>query len=251
MEFRCRKTYFLTLTFDDEHLPVGSPSYQLKYVTDSLQKFMKRLRSKIEYHDFGLNFKYFAVSENGEENGRLHLHVMLFAKGTNTAVLNARTAVPLFRLIDETWKQGRTQIRVANEKHVYYLTKYIFKRCFDLLYHSWKSNGIGLSYMDNKLVEYLRSHVQDFIHLGGKVRYLPRYIRDKCFGGEYEDFKTYLTEKYLKERNNLDDSYSLGYYMLDMQREYSPIPNWLGDRILRLQRDSKELYNIIKYGGSL
>lgn len=247
MEYERRKTYFLTLTFDDKHLPIGTPEQQLEWATDCLQKFFKRLRSKVEYHDIGLNFKYYAVTENGEELGRLHFHVLLFCDGTNKPILNHRTAVPLFRLIDETWQQGRTQIRVADRKKIYYVTKYIFKRCFDVLYHSWKSNGLGLSYMTEKLINFLRIHVQSFIHLGGQVRFLPRFIRDKVF------------DDVIKEKVNSDylsslipaSTFDKRYYVVDWQRQYSPIPDWVGDRLCKMFTDSDELRNLIKYGGYL
>lgn len=251
MEFHKRKTYFLTLTFDDAHLPKGSKDEQLQQATDVFQRFIKRLRSKIEYHDFGLNFKYFAVSENGEEMGRLHFHVLLFADGTNTSVLKFRTAVPLFRLIDETWQQGRTQIRVADIHKIYYVTKYLFKRCFDVLYHSWKSNGIGMSYLENRLITFLREHLQTYIHIGGKVRFLPRYILDKVFSGEYEDFRSYVHLDYIDKISIKEESYDMSYYVKDYFGELSPVPDWLGKRIVKMYSDSVELSNLMKYGGYL
>lgn len=249
MEFQKRKTYFLTLTFDDDHLPSGSPQEQLEEVTRLLQLFWKRLRSFCEYYDIGLNFKYYVVTENGEEFGRLHCHALVFADGSNKKVLNQRTARPLFALIEKCWKCGRTQIRVADEKKIKYVTKYIFKRCFDKLYHSWKSQGIGRSYVTDQLCHFLRSHLQDYIHLGGKLCYLPRYIRHIVFD---DDQLAQLQDRYLLAHPIPEDSYNKRYYKCRWPGDPpSPITDFLGDRILAMQKGNQELYHLIKYGGTL
>jgi len=59
---------FLTLTYDDVHLP-GDQSLQPKHLTD----FFKRLRKKVEYP-----IRYYAVGEYGEETERPHYHIALF-----------------------------------------------------------------------------------------------------------------------------------------------------------------------------
>ena len=167
--------------------------------------------------------------------------------GGNSA-LRQRTACPFFRLIEETWKLGRTQIRKSSEKKVYYVTKYIFKRCFDKLYHSWKSQGLGLSYMTDELIHFLRVHIQSFIHLGGKVRYLPRFIKQKIFD---DDMLSQINEPYILTLNNKDLSISKGYYMKDNFGDICPIANWIGDAIERMFSDNIALSNLIKYGGYL
>lgn len=248
MEFKRKRCYFLTLTYSDENLPIGSKEKQLERATEDLQKFWKRLRSKTEYHELGLNFKYYAVTENGEEMGRLHFHALVFADGDNVRVLNHRTARPLFRLIDETWKLGRTQIRVADEQKIKYVTKYIFKRCFDPLYHSWKSQGLGRVYLTEALIGYLRTHVQGYIHLGGKPRYLPRYIRNIVFD---DDMLVQLNEEYFLNQPPNDERYTKGYYIKDDFGYLSPLYNYIGDRIIKMQDDNKLLNHLQKYGGRL
>lgn len=254
MEFEKHRTYWLTLTFDDEHLPHEYYDPKQKRIisvreqaTDIIQRFWKRLRSKCDYHSFGLHFKYYAVSENGEEFNRFHIHALVFADGTSP-VLQEKTAKPLFRLIDETWKLGRTQIRVADAKKIRYITKYIFKRCFDDSYHSWKSNGIGMSYMSQYLTDYLRIHLQDFIHLGGKVRYLPSYIRHKIFD---DDMLYQVNERYMSHLPSKDEGYDLGFVYYDNWMKPVPLPNWIGKRIDKMMYDNNKLFHLIKYGGRI
>lgn len=59
---------FLTLTYDDDHLPYGGT-----LVMADFQKFMKRLRKK-----YGPNIRFFHCGEYGEKLGRPHYHACLF-----------------------------------------------------------------------------------------------------------------------------------------------------------------------------
>lgn len=60
---------FLTLTFDDEHLPTDE-SINKKHI----QKFIKRLRKKYT----GRKISYYAVGEYGEKSRRPHYHLIIF-----------------------------------------------------------------------------------------------------------------------------------------------------------------------------
>lgn len=62
------QTSFLTLTYDDEHLPDGAT-----LVPRDLQLFIKRLRRATS-----VPLRYFGVGEYGEESERPHYHVALF-----------------------------------------------------------------------------------------------------------------------------------------------------------------------------
>lgn len=69
------KSSFLTLTFDDDHLPYP-PSLDSKL----FQRFMKRLRKwQASCTDDG-RLRFFHCGEYGDENGRPHYHVILFGQ---------------------------------------------------------------------------------------------------------------------------------------------------------------------------
>lgn len=67
---------FLTLTVNDESIDEIFPNRSLKH--EYFQKFMKRLRAKLEYHGFKGKIKYLCCGEYGHLNGRPHFHAIIF-----------------------------------------------------------------------------------------------------------------------------------------------------------------------------
>lgn len=76
------ESWFLTLTYDDDHLPPAYPvdpatgeilSVHATLVKSDLQKFMKRLRK-----NSGQDIRYFAAGEYGSHTYRPHYHLLLF-----------------------------------------------------------------------------------------------------------------------------------------------------------------------------
>lgn len=75
-------TWFLTLTYDDQHLPPAYPvdpatgeilSVHATLVKDDLQKFFKRLRKNSHQQ-----VRYYAAGEYGSQTYRPHYHVIVF-----------------------------------------------------------------------------------------------------------------------------------------------------------------------------
>lgn len=114
---------FVTLTYDDEHLPysfhddgVVRSTLVPKHLTD----FFKRLRKQIsKYTD--RKIKYFACGEYGGRFGRPHYHVFLIG------VLRTKQSVDL---IDNCWKMGNIDVQSPRDTEdcVRYVTGYILKK---------------------------------------------------------------------------------------------------------------------------
>lgn len=77
-----QESWFLTLTYDDEHLPPAYPvdpatgeilSVHATLVKDDLQKFFKRLRKNSKQE-----LRYFASGEYGSQTYRPHYHCLIF-----------------------------------------------------------------------------------------------------------------------------------------------------------------------------
>lgn len=107
-----KSVYFITLTYDDEHLPINDNGY-VTLVKADLQKFFKRLRKSIKV-------RYFAVGEYGSKFGRPHYHIILFTK-------HKIDWYDMRKLIAKYWN---SRIDVQTAKDAERLSSYCSKYCF-------------------------------------------------------------------------------------------------------------------------
>ena len=87
-----RPSYFITLDFDDDHLPrwKGKPCFD----SDIIKKFLKRLRNEIG------SFRYLYVTEFGGLLKRPHYHLMLTPDNIFL------TKIDIMKLVFSKWKCG-------------------------------------------------------------------------------------------------------------------------------------------------
>lgn len=99
---------FVTLTYDDEHLPSdGNVSKR------DCQLWLKRLREKI----YPRLLRYFLAAEYGEENGRPHYHAIVYGVGPVES-----------ELLSSTWTQGFVHVGLAEPKSMSYVSGYVLKK---------------------------------------------------------------------------------------------------------------------------
>lgn len=105
-----KKTFFLTLTYDNDHLPLG-------YTTDKrdVVLFLKRFRKQIPVR----SLRYFFVSEYGRQSARPHYHALLFF---NYDITHAQ----VLKILDKVW-HSRFQISSFTLARARYCVKYLFK----------------------------------------------------------------------------------------------------------------------------
>lgn len=112
---------FLTLTYDDEHLPAYG-----QLVKKDLQDFFKRMRKHFQ-------FRYVACGEYGELKRRPHFHVALFGRDFREDRLPYSQGIQgdllyqspfLFR----TWGKGTALIGSLTFESAAYIGRYITKR---------------------------------------------------------------------------------------------------------------------------
>lgn len=122
-------TYFITLTYDDCHLPEidGEPVVS----SSDLRKFFKRLWRK------GVDFRYFACAEYGEKFSRPHYHAIIFGDVFKDLV---NVGMNVFRspLLDECWPLGHTSISIADPGTIAYVCGYCEKKQNDPLWDSYR-----------------------------------------------------------------------------------------------------------------
>ncbi len=141
-------SWFITLTYDDEHLPLedmyGNATLNYKH----LQDFWKRLRRHAEYHGLGDNIRYYAAGEYGEKYSRPHFHAVVFGlcipdlKPWSKNELGDQLYIS--DMISDLWGHGFITIGEFSWKTGAYVARYVMK----------KYKGKETIWYDAKNVEY-------------------------------------------------------------------------------------------------
>lgn len=205
-----KNNVFVTLTYDDEHLPFNG-NFQLdnygEIVTDvipTLQKtdvqlYIKRLRSRLQYqygHD-GLRVYY--CGEYGSKTQRPHYHLILFNLPDLEYTLVSRSCAgyPLFsnEIISDCWNKGFVVCGEVNYETCAYTARYIMKKalgkyadvyqrlCIDPEFVCMSRNpGIARNYYDEESHKFYEFDKITITGSDGKplVAKPPRYF-DKLF----------------------------------------------------------------------
>ena len=132
-----KDNYFVTLTYDDEHLPERN-----SLNPDDVTKFLKRLRKKFK----GVKIRYIYCGEYGDTSFRPHYHFCFFnlplkdlsynfqllenGRYVNYLRPNNSGDLQYSRLIYDTW-QNKGMISVArfNYDTAAYVSQYVTKKC--------------------------------------------------------------------------------------------------------------------------
>lgn len=111
---------FLTLTYDDEHLPKNA-----SLVKRDIQLFMKRFRKMI-----GSKVRYFLCGEYGDKFKRPHYHVILFGVPRDCKLFSLRrTKVKNgYRCSIPCWKYGFAHVGSVTVDSANYVAGYITKK---------------------------------------------------------------------------------------------------------------------------
>lgn len=107
---------FLTLTYDDDHLPVGGT-----LVKRDVQLFLKRIRRA------GFNVRYYVVGEYGDRSKRPHYHMALFGFYDVLTVLDRRSIV-VSGVLKDSWPHGHVHFGTLTPDSAGYIVSYVVKR---------------------------------------------------------------------------------------------------------------------------
>ena len=132
-------TMFLTLTYDDAHVPhssyvdydTGEVKDILTLVPDDFTKFMKRLR--YYYSDrYGKELRYFACGEYGSKTLRPHYHAIVFGLDLDDLKLvkQSGTGNDLYEseLVNNAWGLGFALLSESNFDTCAYTARYVMKK---------------------------------------------------------------------------------------------------------------------------
>lgn len=170
---RAESAFFITLTYDDEHIPYvnGSPAVVKKDVQDWLKRYRKLIAPT--------KVRYFLVSEYGATTLRPHYHLLLFNAPTKN----------LEEDVASTWQKGHIHVGTVTAESIHYCTKYCLVLDGVTYPEELKpfmlcSQGIGINYITDAIVEYHNERESDEVTLYGHKHKLPRYYKDKIFSDD-------------------------------------------------------------------
>lgn len=114
---------FLTLTYDDQHLPHGATLYK-----HHLQKFLRRLRKLV----YPKKIEFFGCGEYGDEFGRPHYHALIFnhtfEKESVWKKSHAGFAQFLSSALTRLWPYGRATLGELTFESAAYCARYALKK---------------------------------------------------------------------------------------------------------------------------
>lgn len=148
---------FITLTYRDSDLPSDGVSKK------DVQKFMKRLRIRLERHfDKKFYLRYVLVSEYGKNTHRAHYHMLLWNMPfISSEGVNSWQA--LHDYIQDAWSHGWIGLEKCVDCSGKYCMKYLRKECVvpegqnPVFLLSSRRGGIGRKFAD-RLTEHARSN---------------------------------------------------------------------------------------------
>lgn len=185
--------YFLTLTYDDNNIPLTSNGFPTLFA-DHLTSYWKTLRNQ------GFSFSYFAIGEYGGRFGRPHYHVLLFMH---------RYFHPIY--LKHFWRYGNVRIDACEPASIHYVCKFhVTPKERDVFSYvrrpfSRMSKGIGVEW----LADHFYIDPPPSIRIGKNVYPFPRYFRkllgistDKDFVFDFPYIKDYQTSQYYTDYSN-------------------------------------------------
>lgn len=184
-----QNSYFLTLTYDDEHLPKSG-----SLVPDDLQKFLKRLRRYVEYHGSDKKIRFFACGEYGDNFLRPHYHAIIF----NLDISDLKRFSTSFsgdiyytsETINQIWKNGYVIIGEVTFESCAYVARYVTKKMTgsqaDFYYEGRQPEfvrmsrrpGIGSAWLDQYKSDV---YPHDYIVIRDGIKVKPPKYFDKLF----------------------------------------------------------------------
>lgn len=168
---------FITLTFDDDHLP---DRYSVR--KRDVQLYLKRMRKDIS----PVKIRYFGIGDYGDELYRPHYHLIIFGWEPSLADLqeSSRKSGRVYYssgCVSRWWPFGYNTVGTVTGKSCTYVTRYLLAKSNDKLPDQlprfrMMSKGLGLKYALEHSDEIKRDLV---CKTAGKPVGLPLYYRRK------------------------------------------------------------------------
>lgn len=222
--------YFVTLTYDDMHVPVipsldsltGEIVWNGNLKKSDVQMFMKRLRA----HRQDDKIRFFAAGEYGPETKRPHYHAILFGLHLGDWSLiesgHSETGQIYYDCpeLAKIWRNGFVSIEPANEYTCRYVCSYVTSKVGDAAAESyWQDRGqqppfslssrrpgIGRQYFEDHETEFF-DYEKVFIETdNGSVSVKPPRYFKKLMQASDEDAYIKIRDRHLVAMDDTDDA---------------------------------------------
>lgn len=198
---------FITLTYDDEHLPPGNT-----LVKRDFQLFMKRLRKK-----FGSKIRFYQCGEYGGQTERPHYHACIFNFDFPDKKHYSNTfeghKIYTSEALAQLWNLGFTTLGAVSFHSAAYVARYITKKITGptandhyngrLPEYCTMSKSIGLDW-------YKKYHSDlypdDFVVINGSKQSVPKYYDLQLDKTDPEQLKTLKAIRRQSQVNNPDNT---------------------------------------------
>lgn len=119
---------FLTLTYDNEHLPVDDNGVPVLVPSD-ISAFMKRLRAGEYGSGESRSFRFFSCGEYGEHGHRPHYHMILYGHLDDLRLTGFKSFSS--DTVDKAWRKGITEVKPIDTGLISYCCGYVEKKQCD------------------------------------------------------------------------------------------------------------------------
>lgn len=225
--------YFITLTYDDEHMAKDS-NFQPGFSKYHLQCFHKLMRKKLkqgnfisksELGEFRLSledrpFKYYLIAEYGAkgENHRPHYHGLYFDLPDDIYLTDC--------LVRACWPNGLIQVDEITPGRINYVVNYSSDLAVNALWpdgrmrpFSLMSKGIGAQMLEEDLTYWHRSPHNRVYIPGHGVKYrMGRYLKERIFS---EDERQRIADEKIKR-----DASAPELTLEEFDRKYETYQEW-------------------------
>lgn len=177
-QLRWERSYFLTLTYNTDHVPISSNGF-MTLSGDHMTLFLKRVRF------YGGKLCYYYCGEYGTHGKRPHYHCIMFS---NTVTQSD---------ILKSWPYGAVYFGKVEPASVRYTVQYYDKgdwrpvhgRDDRMKEYSRMSNGIGKSFMTDHMSRHMLANPQNgyiYNSQGHKIA-IPRYYKKRLYDANLTD----------------------------------------------------------------
>ena len=189
--------FFITLTYNDENLPISDCNGKPKFSKIDIQLWLKRFRKSLG----SVGMKYFLASEYGGQFGRPHYHALLYN-------IPHEKVTQLSNILAQTWNKGFVSASPISDRRISYVCKYMLQKTQRKkdysdaeqcpFYLASRRPAIGSSYINDDNILYHLGNKTTQFNLFGLKTSLPQYYKRKIFDG-YEDIKEEIRNDYLNK----------------------------------------------------